>query len=144
MILPLSQFATVSQHFGVPSKHYRSGVHNGTDFPVPVGTPIFCPANGEVYKVFKNHRTMGNAVYFKFNDIPFHMRLLHLRECPPVRSYTQGEVMAYSGDSGDSTGPHLHLEIWSVPINPLLLYSRVNVFKYLLDPYKWFKERVIN
>ena len=144
MRYPLDNFDIVSQGFGIPNTHYHSGIHNGTDFPVPIGTPIYAPTDGEIYKVYQNHITMGNACYFTFTfqGTQYWSRFLHLNAVPTIGTYTEGDVIAHSGDSGDSTGAHLHLELWKVPINTLLLYSTQNVLRNLLDPYKWFKENV--
>lgn len=133
----------VSQKFGVPNKAYRSGIHNGTDFATPVGTKCYAPVDDfEVYKVFKNHNTMGNAAYCKgmFNGMPYWFRFLHLEGVPTVGTYKRGDVIEWTGNTGASTGPHLHLEVWRVPVDTSLLYSRKKVEENLLDPEVFFRD----
>jgi len=137
-------FATISQGFGIANKHYRSGIHNGVDFAVVVGTPVVSPFRGEIYQVFKNHKSMGNACYYRFvhQKTQYWMRFLHLRDVPKLGVYNPGDVICYSGNTGDSTGPHLHMELWKVAINPALIGTKAGVLKNLLDPVAWFRSKV--
>jgi len=141
-MLPVQAFEKVSQHFLVPSNAYESKVHNGTDWAVPIGTPVYAPLNGYISTVFKNHKSLGNACYFHFkcegND--YSMRVLHLSKVPIIRTYLKGEIIGYSGNTGQSKGPHVHIDLWKGNfINTALIRSKQGVMANLIDPYKFFK-----
>ncbi|MBS4036006.1 MAG: M23 family metallopeptidase [Ignavibacterium sp.] len=95
--------------------------HNGIDFVVKENTPVYCSAGGYVvfadytvqygYVIIINH-AQGYVSKYK------HCSLLIKKEGDFVN---QGELIALSGNSGtETTGPHLHFEIWKdgKPINP--------------------------
>lgn len=130
----------VSQRFGIHQPQRRSGIHNGLDLALPIGTYIKAWVNLEIYKVVENHKTMGNMceIRFVYKGNEYYARLLHLLEAPKIGFYTKGMQIARSGNSGESTGPHLHLELWRVPIDIKLLYTENSVRSNLIDPYKFF------
>lgn len=140
MKLPIPQqyWNTVTQNFLNPDPHYQSGVHNGTDFACPIGTPIYAPCDGEITYRFLAHESLGKAVYFSGNG--YYMRFLHLSHAEPRGKYMEGELIGNTGNSGDSTGPHLHLDVWNTPINTSLIKTRAGVQKYMLDPLTIFKQ----
>lgn len=134
-----------SQRFLLPSKWYQSGVHNGYDIAVPIGTKVVAPFDCEVYRVFDNNKSMGNAMYIRFNTadgVSWEMRCLHLNEVPVVRKYKKGDEIGRTGNTGMSTGPHLHMDVWRVPINTSLILTKAGVEKYLVDPYAFFLKNV--
>ena len=90
--------------------------HNGVDIAVPRGTPIKPVARGTV--VFSGRRTgYGNMVVVDHGGL-FTVYAHHdyntVTDGEPV---TEGTVIAYSGSTGRSTGPHLHFEAWDGGIN---------------------------
>jgi len=92
-------------------EYYKStGTHIGTDFKVPVGTPVFAPADGEMFKVEYNRYKGNVGVYiFKHEDTEWALELCHLRELPQVGNCKEDEIIAYSGMTGESVdGAHLH------------------------------------
>jgi len=100
-----------------------SKMHQGVDFGAPTGTPIFAAGSGTVEQVgFKG----GYGRYIKIrhpgglSTIYGHMSRFnsHLYRGAKVN---QGEVIAYVGSSGRSTGPHLHYEVQMSgrQVNPL-------------------------
>lgn len=126
----------VSQAFLVPSDVYQSGVHNGTDWAVPENTPIYAPADGEVVRSYFHPET-GYACDYAFGG--FAMRLLHLCARPVEGPRKRGEVIAYSGNTGKTTGPHVHLDLWhGGEVDVSLIRTREGVETYLLDPYVFF------
>jgi murein DD-endopeptidase MepM/ murein hydrolase activator NlpD len=141
-MLPIKNFESISQHFLIKNSTYKSGYHPGTDWSVPVGTPIFAPCNGYISRVFKNHPTMGNACYFifKYQDKDYTMRVLHLSKVPILSTYLKGEIIAISGNTGKSDGPHVHIDLWkNKVVDTALLYTKQGVVNNLIDPYKFFK-----
>ncbi|WP_386082644.1 peptidoglycan DD-metalloendopeptidase family protein [Vreelandella sp. F11] len=104
----------LSSSFNPRRKHPVTGrisPHNGTDFAMPIGTPVTAPANGVVERV-SNHHAAGRYVVIR-HDNGYRTRYLHLSR-PLVTQgerVTMGERIALSGNTGRSTGPHLHYEV---------------------------------
>lgn len=146
-IYPIDKFLflnRVTQGFGLKAPVYRSGIHNGTDFGVPAGTPVRAPHDGEVYQVYSYHQSMGNALYFKFelDGEVFFMRCLHLMRPPTKGVFKKGDVIGFTGNTGFSTGPHLHLEIARKHIDNSILLSESTVRQWMVDPFKFFRLKV--
>ena len=104
----------LSSGFNPRRKHPVTGrisPHNGTDFAMPIGTPVTAPANGVVERV-SNHHAAGRYIVVR-HDNGYRTRYLHLSR-PLVTQgerVTMGERIALSGNTGRSTGPHLHYEV---------------------------------
>jgi murein DD-endopeptidase MepM/ murein hydrolase activator NlpD len=97
-------------------------MHQGVDFAAPVGTPILAASNGVVTKVGRNGG-YGNMVEIR-HDAQYSTLYGHAsRFAAGIQKGTrvkQGQVIAYVGSTGRSTGPHLHYEIRidGRPVNP--------------------------
>jgi murein DD-endopeptidase MepM/ murein hydrolase activator NlpD len=85
--------------------------HCGIDLAVPTGTDVMAAADGTVIQSGWNGG-YGISVYLQHDDGSV-TRYGHMSEtCVIVGEYvTQGEVVGLSGNTGDSTGPHVHFEI---------------------------------
>ena len=116
MRTPLDRVTRISSNFGFrrhPIAGYRK-MHQGMDFAAGTGTPIVAPADGVVVEA----RRWGG--YGNWLRIPHSNGLEtgygHLsRYGSGIRAgqrVSQGQVVAYVGSTGASTGPHLHYEIW--------------------------------
>jgi murein DD-endopeptidase MepM/ murein hydrolase activator NlpD len=102
------QGGKVSSNFGM-----RNGKnHPGIDIAVPVGTPVQCPVDG-VVEVATSHPDAGNYVNVKTTD-GGKQRFLHLSKINVKAGdkISAGDVIGLSGNTGRSTGPHLHWEKW--------------------------------
>ena len=114
----------ISDHYGYrthPVLHHRQ-MHAGLDFAMPVGTPIYATANGVVLSVGMQPG-YGHMVEIRHN-FGFGTRYGHLNGKYLVKQgdfVRKGDIIAYSGNSGLSTGPHLHYEIRfiSKALNPI-------------------------
>ena len=96
----------VSQNFGGKS-------HLGMDIAVPVGTPVASPISGTIIGA-SYIGTWGNQIRVKGDDGQVHLMAHLSRFAARVGQRVQaGQVIAYSGNTGRSTGPHVHWEIWA-------------------------------
>lgn len=96
-------------------EHPRYGVrkfHTGVDISLPQGTPLHATADGVVSYADRSAGN-GNIVVIEhgsgFSSVYAHnsKNLAH-----PGQAVKRGEVIAYSGSTGVSTGPHVHYEVW--------------------------------
>ncbi|MBW6393491.1 peptidoglycan DD-metalloendopeptidase family protein [Billgrantia antri] len=89
----------------------RVSPHRGTDWAMPIGTPVVAPADGRVEKV-GNHPMAGRYIVVR-HDNGYRTRYLHLSRAMVNRGdrVSMGERIALSGNTGRSTGPHLHYEV---------------------------------
>ena len=118
--LPVSSRYPVTQDFGAnPDIYKRFGKpgHNGVDFGCPVGTEVRAAADGRVKKIGVEPDGYGN--YLALAHDGFVTLYAHLsRVVVSVGEFvTVGGLIAYSGDTGFSTGPHLHFEL-RIPGHP--------------------------
>lgn len=116
---PVPATATVTSYFGSQELGLRSDPHRGMDFSVPVGTPVYAAADGVVDSVIPNDGDGGNVVILLHPDLTnitgyvvktayLHLSAFKVKEGDGV---TAGDVIALSGNTGHSTGPHLHFEV---------------------------------
>ncbi|WP_063787073.1 M23 family metallopeptidase [Streptomyces sp. NBRC 110028] len=105
--LPVTQHG-LSAGFGQAGINWMS-LHTGIDFPVSQGTPVMAATDGTVRTQWND--AYGNMVILTAPD-GTETWYCHLSSTK-IRSGTvkAGDVMAYSGNSGNSTGPHLHFEV---------------------------------
>lgn len=87
--------------------------HQGIDIGVPVGTPTKAPLDGTVIAVVNGHPKAGNFVEIEHDNGDV-TRYLHMSDIMVSRGdrVKKGEVFAATGNTGRSTGPHLHWETW--------------------------------
>ncbi len=85
--------------------------HNGLDFGVVVGTPVESTMDGEVTYAGWNNQGYGNLVIVQNGE--YKTYYAHLSSIPVSvgDSVAAGTTIGLSGNTGNSTGPHLHYEI---------------------------------
>lgn len=85
--------------------------HNGTDISVPVGTKIKSPWAGKVTSVMNNNAGGLQMVVTHYNG--YKTGYAHLSEVKKDKGdvVLAGQVIALSGNTGNSTGPHLHFTL---------------------------------
>jgi len=95
--------------------------HEGMDIAAQTGTPVMAPADGVIVKAGFS-TGYGNMVEishgYGIKTIFAHNSRLNVKAGQRVR---RGDVISYVGDSGSSTGPHLHYEVRlnGLPVNPV-------------------------
>ena len=121
---PLSKSYRISSPFNPKRVHPvtgRIGPHNGTDFATPTGTRVLSTGDGIVVRV-GNHPFAGRYIDIQHGG-QYKTRYLHLHRILVRRgeSVSRGQAIALSGNSGRSTGPHLHFElhIHGRPVDPM-------------------------
>jgi murein DD-endopeptidase MepM/ murein hydrolase activator NlpD len=86
--------------------------HTGLDFSAPQGTPIYATAQGVVRIAGNLGNGYGNHVVinhgYQYSTLYGHMYRIKVRSGQSVK---RGEVIGYVGNSGKSTGSHLHYEV---------------------------------
>lgn len=99
----------------------RIAPHKGVDFAMPVGTPVLAVGDGEVV-IAKRSGAAGNYVAIRHGR-QYTTRYMHLKKLlvKPGQKVKRGDRIALSGNTGRSTGPHLHYEMWTnqQAVNPL-------------------------
>lgn len=111
---PFSGHYRISSSFNLRRHHPVTGrisPHKGTDFAMPSGTPVNAPADGRV-ELVGNHPLAGRYIVIR-HDNGYKTRYLHLSKPLVSRGerVTRGERIALSGNTGRSTGAHLHYEV---------------------------------
>jgi murein DD-endopeptidase len=86
--------------------------HHGIDFKTPTGTPIHAPWAGRVVRTNWNERYNGGCIELAFDDGSV-AKFLHLSEVSvrPGQRVAADEVIGLTGNTGRSTGPHLHYQL---------------------------------
>ena len=119
-ICPLKSYSRISSEYGW-RKNPVSGVnklHAGIDLAASGGTPIYAAASGYVQVAGWSSGGYGNYVIIyhgkmsdgnQYSTLYGHMRSVATSAGKYVQ---QGEIIGYVGSTGNSTGNHLHLEVW--------------------------------
>ena len=112
----------VTQHYGELSKLYKTGWHNGVDIGTPIGTPIFAAEDGRISSVDNNDRSSWQRYQYgryiliehqnNFTTLYAHLSAVEVQKGDMVK---RGDLIGYSGNSGYSTGPHLHFGVYWTP-----------------------------
>jgi murein DD-endopeptidase MepM/ murein hydrolase activator NlpD len=98
---------------------YGGKGHNGVDFGTPVGSKVKAPRPGKVIGTGDTDKTCQGASYGKWiliehdnglSTLYGHLSLIKVSE---GQSVGLGDIIAYSGNTGYSTGPHLHFTVYA-------------------------------
>ncbi|MXP50916.1 hypothetical protein FD726_00685 [Pantoea sp. SoEX] len=105
--------------------------HKGVDIALPIGTPIFAISKGEVI-VAKKGNIAGNYVTILHNN-GYITRYMHMKKILVKigQKIQHGDTIGLSGNTGRSTGPHLHFELWihNKAIDPLKVHIPIKSIK---------------
>ena len=130
-------YGSADARFGAPRDGHE---HQGQDLTAPEGTPVLAPRGGVVKAVQYQAAGAGHYVVIDGAEESRDYVFMHLRtgSIPVVEGQTvrTGQRIGEVGDSGRSSGPHLHFEIWTgggwftggKPVDPLPLLRTWQLF----------------
>ncbi|MBS1613934.1 MAG: M23 family metallopeptidase [Bacteroidetes bacterium] len=99
--------------------------HEGMDFTAPVGTEVFVTGDGVVETVNYSFKGYGNEIVVN-HGYGYRTRYAHLSKfkVKPGQKVKRGDVIGNVGNTGKSTGPHLHYEVLKNgnAVNPVYFY----------------------
>jgi len=130
-----------SQYFGENPDWYKPFgliAHNGIDVPTPLGTKLFSTINGTVTETADDQK--GYGIYVKIENDVCGVLYAHLREfsLKVGDKLKAGDFVGVSGNTGNSTGPHLHFGVFPIP------RDRNNGYAGYIDPLgsqiEWVKD----
>ncbi|WP_326604448.1 MULTISPECIES: M23 family metallopeptidase [unclassified Streptomyces] len=132
---PVSQYQ-LSASFGNDGSRWAHK-HSGQDFAVPIGTKVEAAHGGVVVKAGPNGGgdgpAYGNAIVIK-HDNGMYSQYAHLSRIDVHigQSVEKGQQIALSGNTGNSSGPHLHFEIrttanYGSAVNPVAFLNKQGV-----------------
>lgn len=112
---PLLEYRRISSTFGQRLHPVQKKIraHNGIDFSVRIGTPVHSTANGIVITAARSSSS-GYGKYVVIRHAQgFTTLYAHLNEVEvqPGEFVSKGSLIGKSGNTGRSTGPHLHYEV---------------------------------
>ena len=114
LILPIYT-GRVSGYYGslYTNKDGQPYAHEGLDIPTPIGTPVYAAYDGIVAWSDYEHATYGNYIrtYHPELNVCFFYGHLSERLVETGNSVKQGQLIGKSGNTGNSTGPHIHFEV---------------------------------
>ena len=101
------------------SQEFKGSRHRGVDLYASIGTAIIAPEDGYVTQL---NEPGGAGLYVELTTRTGVHKFFHLSNNRVANGRVkQGTVIGYSGNTGKSTGPHLHWELWinGSPVDPL-------------------------
>jgi murein DD-endopeptidase MepM/ murein hydrolase activator NlpD len=125
--ISLNDFRRISDYYGSRRDPFNGKIrmHYGMDFTGPVGTDIYATGDGKVVRAEYNPHGYGNEVIidhgFGFKTVYAHLKKITVKKGQKVK---RGDVIGKLGNTGRSTGPHLHYEVrrHNRPVDPIKYY----------------------
>ena len=89
----------------------KDSFHNGVDIAVPIGTQVYAPFDGVIIACVEN-KVGGRQLVIEDKDRKYRITFSHLLDFVyNSGAFNKGELLCHSGNSGASTGAHLHVTI---------------------------------
>ncbi len=108
MALPIKD-GKITTPYGRKGKHWSKGYHPGVDFAVPTGTPVYAAVDGKIANANWGKSYGTQAVQSVQGGFVIYAHLSSL-SVKPGQDVKKGDLIGKSGNTGNSTGPHLHFE----------------------------------
>lgn len=117
----------LTQEYGATKfaqRAYKTKFHNGVDFAASIGTPIFAAENGEVMAVDNNDKSTSRWQKYQYgkyilirheNNLATLYAHLSRQVVQKGDTVKRGDLIGYSGNTGYTTGPHIHLTVYWTP-----------------------------
>jgi murein DD-endopeptidase MepM/ murein hydrolase activator NlpD len=137
---------TITDSFGT-----RNGHHKGIDIAAPLGSSVYAVDSGVVSKSYYSD-TYGNVVFIKHdNGIETVYAHLQTRKVQEGKRVEQGHIIGKMGNTGDSSGVHLHFEVhqseWTLDkknaINPMLVLGEAEIGESVAAVQNRYSKRAI-
>lgn len=125
--ISIKDFNRISDYYGMRNDPFnkRPTMHYGMDFTGPLGSEIYATGDGEIIEAGYNLHGYGNRVIINhgFGYVTIYAHLRNIKVSPGDK-VKRGDVIGTLGNTGRSTGPHLHYEIRlnNKPKNPINYY----------------------
>ncbi len=138
----------ITQYFGYTkfalSGAYNGSAHNGVDMGAPVGTKIYAPLTGTVRNIGDTDQVRGCYSWGKWilidhpNGLSSMFAHLSQISVSPGQKVNTGDIVGYVGNTGYSTGPHLHYTVYvsdGVKVQQFNQYKSVTSCGAALSPF---------
>lgn len=131
----INELSRISDYFGTRKDPFTKErkVHQGIDFVGPRGTPVYATGKGEVVMAEFSFFGYGNVVLID-HGFGYKSRYAHLEKIlvEPGQMITRGQIIGTLGNSGRSTGPHLHYEVLlrNNPVDPINYFNDMSQDEY--------------
>lgn len=137
LIKPFKGRFRLTQSYGINPEAYKKfnlAGHNGTDWGLPVGTPLIAAISGVVVEV--DFDRDGYGWYVKIENNEEGALVAHMSAVSVQVGFTvnQGDRLGLSGNTGNSTGPHVHFGYYIKP------RDRKNGFNGYINPEIYLSE----
>ena len=130
-LMPVSEDVRVSSYFGmrIHPVYKKKQMHWGIDFPLPIGTPIRAAADGIVQKTLQEGKKSSYGKHIQighdhvYSSLYAHLSKVYVTEGQMIQ---RGDTIGLSGNTGVTTGPHLHFEVFKngIHVNPLAFWQK--------------------
>ncbi len=120
----------------------KSLYHSAYDVVNDTNAAVYARHDGRIIADFDNYRTYGRTIFYEYREDGhiFREQLSHLEYGPkkferggPVRA---GEILGYVGETGHTTGPHLHWAVWKLDPEHPERWIAVDVYSNKILKYK--------
>ena len=128
-IWPTAGYLSCSYGWRIDPFTKQNDFHSGIDISSQVGQPIIAPSDGIV--IWAAPRNGYGNVMIIDHDFGYQTRYGHMSgfAVRPGQRVQRGQVIGYVGNTGKSTGPHLHYEVW-------VHNQAVNPMQFILEEYR--------
>lgn len=108
------EFSKISSGYGIRKDPFtgKENFHKGIDYIIPIETPVKSALDGTVFKIENSNTGFGLSIIIK-HESNFYTLYGHLSKISVFagEKVSQGQTIGFSGNSGRSTGAHLHFAI---------------------------------